>query len=212
MIKLLGYGLECNVYLLIDEKNALIDAGTGFENASLIKEVKKYTSTVHYIILTHEHFDHAGGAPALKRYFNSKIAMHRDGSAILENGDDVFSHMFGTSQEKAKVDIKLEDGDVIKLGKMVLHTIHTPGHSPGSICLYEPHFKILFSGDTVFLYGGIGRTDLYGGSPLLLKKSLEKLSEIDVKELYPGHGEYTNENGKLHIKMALRNYSSMISL
>ena len=180
MIKrLLGYGFESNVYLIIDEKIALIDAGTGFETKNLIKQIEEYTNKIDIIILTHEHLDHCGGAAALKEYFNAKIAMHEYGSAAVENG--IFSEFFNARIEKTRVDIKLKGGEIIKLGEYELHVIHTPGHSMGSICLYEPNKKALFSGDTIFLNGGIGRTDFAGGNAALLKKSIEKLSELDVK-------------------------------
>ena len=205
MIKrLLGYGYESNVYLIIDERNAIIDAGTGFENENLIKEIKKYVNEIDYIILTHEHFDHCGGAPALKKFFNAKIAMHVDGAKIIEKGMNIFSSFFGVKQERDNVDIKLKDGDYIDTGRYNLKIIHTPGHSPGSICLYEENKKILFSGDTIFLYGGIGRTDFYGGSRQLLLKSIKKISKFQINALYPGHGEYTEENAYLHIKMAMK--------
>jgi len=203
MIKrLLGYGFESNVYLIIDEKIALIDAGTGFETKNLIKQIEEYTNKIDIIILTHEHLDHCGGAAALKEHFNVKIAMHEHGSAAVENG--IFSEFFNARIEKTRVDIKLKGGEIIKLGEYELHVIHTPGHSMGSICLYEPNKKALFSGDTIFLDGGIGRTDFPGGNAALLKKSIEKLSKLDVKALYPGHGDYDEENGSLHIKLAMQ--------
>jgi len=82
--------------------------------------------------------------------------------------------------------------------------IHTPGHSPGSICLYEPGKKWLFSGDTVFAYGSFGRVDLPGGSARELIKSLEMLSRLDVENLYPGHEEVVEGDAKLHIARSLK--------
>lgn len=76
----------------------------------------------------------------------------------------------------------------LTLGQKTFLAIATPGHSPGSICLYEPKEKVLISGDTVF-YLGVGRTDLPGGDPDRLAASIEKLSKLDVEYLLPGHGE-----------------------
>ncbi|MCD6474282.1 MAG: MBL fold metallo-hydrolase [Thermoplasmata archaeon] len=203
MIKrLLGYGFESNVYLIMDEKIALIDAGTGFETKNLIKEIEEYADKIDIIILTHEHLDHCGGAAKLKKHFNAKVAMHERGSIAVEEG--IFSEFFNARIERTRVDIKLKGGEIIKLGEYELHVIRTPGHSMGSICLYEPNKKALFSGDTIFLYGGIGRTDFPGGNATLFKKSIEKLSKLDVKALYPGHGDYDEKNGDMHIKLAMQ--------
>jgi len=203
--RLLGYGYESNVYLILDKKTALIDTGTGWETDNLIKQIEEYTNKIDFIILTHEHFDHCGGAARLKNYFNAKIAMHEEGSIFLERG--MMSEFFNARVRKANVDIKLHGEEIIELGEHKLHVIHTPGHSMGSICLYEPNKKVLFSGDTIFLYGGIGRTDFYGGNEMLLKKSIQKISRLSVKALYPGHGEYDEENGAFHIKLAMKNFN-----
>jgi len=205
--KLLGYGYESNVYLIMDERNALIDAGTGFETKNLIKEIGKYTRSIDYIILTHEHFDHCGGAAPLKRFFGSKIAMHEDGSRILEEGSNIYSSFFNAKFERAKVDIRLKGREIIDLGRIKLKVIHTPGHSPGSICLYDEKNKILFSGDTIFLYGGVGRTDFYGGDKEKLKESIKKIARLNIESLYPGHGEYAEKNASIHIKLAFQNLS-----
>lgn len=82
----------------------------------------------------------------------------------------------------------LTDGAKIDLGDSTLRVIHTPGHTPGSICLYEAQSKSLFSGDTVFPYGSVGRTDLPGGSSRDLIRSISRLVKLDVSVLYPGHG------------------------
>ncbi len=203
--KLLGYGYESNVYLILDKKIALIDTGTGWETDNLIKEVEEHTNKIDLIILTHEHFDHCGGAARLQEHFGAKIAMHEEGSVFLEKG--MMSEFFNARVRKADVDIKLKGGEIIELGEYKLQVIHTPGHSMGSICLYEPNKKALFSGDTIFLYGGIGRTDFYGGNGMLLKESIRKISKLSVRALYPGHGEYDEENGAFHIKLAMKNVS-----
>ena len=92
---------------------------------------------------------------------------------------------------KVSVDWKLKDGDLVDLGGLVLEVIHTPGHTQGCVCFYEPISKSLFSGDTVFA-DGVGRTDFAGGSLGDLKKSVERLivlhKERGVGTVYPGHG------------------------
>jgi len=74
----------------------------------------------------------------------------------------------------------------VTVGGHILEVIYTPGHSPGSICLYEPESKSLFSGDTIFSDGGIGRTDFPGGSMEELVESIRRI-DMDVLDLYPGH-------------------------
>ncbi len=203
--KYLGFGFESNVYLIKAEKYAIIDTGTGFYVRKLIEEIEKEIKIeeIEYIILTHEHFDHCGGVKELKEISNAKVCIHEKGADVLEEGKNWSAIFFNAIQPKVKVDIKLRDGDEIDLGNIILKIIYTPGHSMGSICLYEEKSKSLFSGDTIFSYGGVGRTDFYGGDYLQLKKSIERLLKMDIKNLYPGHGEYIIGNGKEHVEMAL---------
>jgi len=97
-------------------------------------------------------------------------------------------------------DILLKGGEI--LGGF--EVIHTPGHTPGGICLYDPVSKILFSGDTVFQDGSFGRTDLYGGNTKKLIDSIKKLTQLDVSIMYPGHGDAVAEDANDQIKMSLR--------
>jgi glyoxylase-like metal-dependent hydrolase (beta-lactamase superfamily II) len=86
-----------------------------------------------------------------------------------------------------RVDFYLKEG-TLRLGKDVFEIFMTPGHSPGSLCLYWPERKALFTGDVIF-YGGIGRTDFLEGDPEALKRSIEKMSRLETEILLPGHGE-----------------------
>ena len=121
------------------------------------------------------------------------------------NRDERFRRtFFGAHAPKFRVDTVLTDGDKIDLGDSTLRVIHTPGHTPGSICLYEAQSKSLFSGDTVFPYGSVGRTDLPGGSSRNLIRSISRLVTLDVSVLYPGHGEVTANNVNEQIKQSLK--------
>jgi len=204
--RLLGHGYESNVYLIEDEIYALVDTGTGFYTDELLKEIERYADieSIEYIIITHEHFDHCGGARDLKDATGAEICMHEIGAKVLEEGEQWSAALFGTIQKPVKVERKLKEGDEIILGSMRLKILHTPGHSPGSICLYDEKSKSLFSGDVVFANGGIGRTDFYGGDTEQLINSIKRLEKLDVKNLYPGHGEYVLGEGKKHIEMAGR--------
>ena len=182
--------IDSNIYVM---DNFVIDAGTGFNFTRLMTVLgfaKKQLSDFEWVINTHGHFDHVGG----NGYFiNAKVAIHEAEAGIIEKGDDGLS-MAGFFDGKLKprpVGRKLKDGDVIN----GLKVIHTPGHSPGSICLYDEKRKLLFSGDTVFA-DGVGRTDLEGGDQQELVKSLEKILGLDVKTVLPGHGPVVKENAK----------------
>ncbi|MEM1540721.1 MAG: MBL fold metallo-hydrolase [Candidatus Bathyarchaeia archaeon] len=164
VIRIVSRELSNNTYLVVGIVSALIDPSTNTRD--ILKVVKEYKP--RYIILTHSHFDHAHNLENIKLTCGAKILAHP-----LENFE---------------VDEIVEEGDEIELGDLNLKILHTPGHTPGSICLYEEKTKSLFSGDTVFSDGSFGRTDLTGGSLKEMVRSLEKLSRIDVEVLYPGHG------------------------
>jgi len=199
-----GVGFDSNVYLIIDKEKALIDTGTGFYADYITKKIKEVCSLeeISSIILTHEHFDHTGGIDGLLKFCDAEVMIHENGAETLKKGLDWSSCFFGVKQKKVKVDRKLKEGDVISLGGHDLIVFHTPGHSRGSICLYEKKSKSLFSGDLIFCGGGIGRTDFYGGDLEELIQSIERIKKLEVDALYPGHGEWTVENGSFHIKLA----------
>lgn len=97
--------------------------------------------------------------------------------------------------DNSRVDVELEDGD--KIGNF--EVIHTPGHTSGGICLWDG--ENLISGDTIFAGGGVGRMDI-GGDYNDMKSSVEKLTKLDVVNIYPGHGPIVEKNGKDHIKLS----------
>ncbi len=200
-IRIVAPPLAANCYLLLDEKKAIIDVGGDVQ--FILNAIRRHIDPreLDYVILTHSHYDHAAAAGYLKEI--AKIAIHRDEYALLK-AQNFTSYLFGVSFKPFEPDIVLKGGEVFELGELSLEVIHTPGHSPGSICLYEPEKKWLFSGDTVFAYGSFGRVDLPGGSARQLIESLEKLSKLDVENLYPGHEEIVEGNAREHILRALK--------
>jgi glyoxylase-like metal-dependent hydrolase (beta-lactamase superfamily II) len=202
--KYLGFGFESNVYLIKSEKIAIIDTGTGFYSKNLMDDLRKEINLeeIEYIILTHEHFDHCGGAKELKEFSNSKIIAHENSSYILEGGINISASFFNAVQPEIEIDLKVKGGEIINLGDIDLKIFYTPGHSKGGICIYEKNSKSLFSGDTVFSYGNVGRTDFFGGDFEELKRSIKMLRSLEIKNLYPGHGEYIIGNGGKHLAMA----------
>ena len=98
----------------------------------------------------------------------------------------------------------LKDGDIVECGGTKLKVYHTPGHSPGSISLYDEQTKSLFCGDLVFMDGGVGRWDLPGGDYPTLVKSFELVLELDVENFYSGHGPVCEGTGKENIALSYR--------
>jgi len=179
IIRIIASEIETNSYLILAKKPALIDPGTYPD--VVFKNLKKHIKPkeLKYIILTHYHYDHATATQAIKKETNAEVLIHEEDVKYLD----------------FKPDRILKDGEILDLGNVKLKVIHTPGHSPGSICLYEPESKSLFSGDTIFSCG-VGRTDLPGGDTKKIIDSIERLTKLDFKILYPGHGEITHKNLK----------------
>jgi glyoxylase-like metal-dependent hydrolase (beta-lactamase superfamily II) len=200
-VKIVTPPLAANVYLILDEKKAIVD--TGGDAAFLIKALGKYINPteIDYIILTHSHFDHAAAAGELKEYLKAQVIMHPVEYDFVKSFN-FSSPLFGINFRPFTVDISVVEGDVIDLGELKLKVFHTPGHTPGSICLYEEDKKWLFSGDVVFPHGSFGRVDFPGGNGAELLKSIERLAKLDVERLYPGHDEPVGRASE-HIKRSL---------
>ena len=188
---------ESNTFWLSARKNAVVDLG------SVMTAKQLPLDEACCIILTHLHYDHTAALDGLKLSGKTVVMMHEaDAKAIGTSASA--AHFFGARAPKFRVDTVLADGAEIDLGDSTLRVIHAPGHTPGSICLYEVQSKSLFSGDTVFPYGSIGRTDLPGGSSRDLIRSISRLVTLDVSVLYPGHGEVTANNVNEQIKQSLK--------
>jgi glyoxylase-like metal-dependent hydrolase (beta-lactamase superfamily II) len=202
--KVSGSVFDGNVYLVMAETPVLID--TGMRPEPTIKNIQKYIDPrdIELIILTHCHHDHSAGAPRIREATGAKVLIHEEDAGLL--GDDLASlaYLFGEPSPEFRADETLKGGDVIDLGDWKLDVLHTPGHSLGSICLYERKDKVLFSGDTVFPGGNVGRTDLYGGSTEKLVESIERLTRMEVRVLYPGHMEITDRDVNRQMLSSLR--------
>ncbi|TQD28488.1 MBL fold metallo-hydrolase [Methanolobus vulcani] len=200
---------DANSYLI----NGKILIDTGMSTDGLISAIKENIDIedLELIILTHCHYDHTASAQAIADISGAKIAIHKDDEPLLSNDIVSAAAMFGNKAPAIKPDMLLEEGDRIPVGNgKELEVIHTPGHTPGGICLYESNSKSLFSGDTVFPNGSIGRTDFQGGNRDQLTASINKLVELDVKTLYPGHGEVTSNDVNTQIQLSLRMSKSML--
>lgn len=195
---------EANAYLVAAPKPVLIDVGMNARYViDRISQVMELTD-IEIIILTHAHFDHWGGVEEVKRSTGASIAIHTADAVLLQDEVSNVASMFG-ARDVLVPDTVLNQDDCIHLGGGEgLEVLHTPGHTPGSICLYHPESRSLFSGDTVFPGGGFGRTDLTGGSMVQLVASLTYLTGLEVGTMYPGHGNVVSGNVEGQIRLSLR--------
>ena len=208
--KVSGAAFDGNVYLILDKRPILVDAG--MMAAPTLRNIKKFIdpAKIEMIVLTHCHHDHSGAAPELKAVTGARLLLSEKEEGAV--GDDLatVAHLFGQQAPAYEVDETLKEGMVLDTGEWKLEVMETPGHSTGSLCLYEPRAKVLFSGDTVFPDGNIGRTDMYGGSTPDLVASIERLTGLDVEIMYPGHMEITGRDVKRQIQMSLRFAKSVL--
>ena len=185
-----GESVFANSYIF---GTVLVDAGV------MPMAVAPYKDSIDTILLTHCHFDHIARVKEIAHMCRAKVGIHpNDARGLIEDTHSLSMH-FGARSPGIVPDIMLSDGDTI--GDLTV--IHTPGHTPGSICLWSEHHKVLIAGDTVFADGYFGRYDFPGGSRTELARSLERLSVLDVEGLYAGHGEPVNEGGSRCIAAAL---------
>jgi len=182
--------LKTNCYLIAckeTKKAVVIDPGEEDEVDLILNLLQKNNFDLKYVINTHGHIDHIAGNNLLKAKTEALLLIHRLDADMLVDANKNFSSFMGKEICSPPADKLLEGGDEIFLGRLNLIVIHTPGHTPGGISLVLNN--IVFTGDTLFA-GGIGRTDLPGGSYQDLIKSIrEKLLILgDDKIIYPGHG------------------------
>ncbi|MBI5253847.1 MAG: MBL fold metallo-hydrolase [Euryarchaeota archaeon] len=186
ILPIISSSFDSNVFLIIDEKIALVDTGAGTSN--LVDEIRKRVSKIDLIINTHAHLDHCGG----NKFFKCKILVHESDAAEMRSGEFYGTCSMAGKKIPLRVSEMLKGGDKIDMGEHVFEVVHTPGHTLGSICLYERDKKILISGDTLFSDGSFGRADL-GGNFEELVSSLERLSKLDFNLLLPGHGNIARD-------------------
>lgn len=200
---------DANSYLI--NGKVLIDTGISTEGLIAAITDSIDIKDIELIILTHCHYDHTASAKSIADLSGAKIAIHRDDAPFISNDNISAASMFGSSSPSIEPDILLNEGDRIPIGNdEELEVIHTPGHTPGGICLYETRSKSLFSGDTIFPNGSIGRTDFQGGNRKHLTESIGKLVKLDVKTLYPGHGEVTSNDVNTQIEFSLKMSKSIL--
>jgi hydroxyacylglutathione hydrolase len=194
--------LQCNCSIIGDpvSREALV-VDPGDEVTRILELLGRHKLTVKAIVSTHAHIDHVGGLSKLRQYTGAPILMHRDDLPLYQGMEVQAAFLGVATPEITDVDQLLKEGDALSWGSFEASVIHTPGHTPGSVCLYLPKdagavaipAPRLFAGDTLFA-GSIGRTDLWGGSMDQITDSLRgKLMQLpDDTIVYPGHGRLTS--------------------
>ena len=201
-------GEYTNCYIVQDEesKEALV-IDPGGEVWKIIEMLEILEANLKYIYLTHCHADHIGGVNGLKEKMGGKILIHRFDAEGLENDAISLSTYIGMKPIYLEADSRIDDNDLIHIGKMEFKVIHTPGHTRGGSCIYCEKEKMLFTGDTMFR-GTWGRTDLPTGSFEEIINSISKklMCLPDDTICYPGHGKSTKvgEEKPIYLELEAR--------
>lgn len=190
-IKCLPVGpLEGNCLIVADEVTKecmIIDPGD--EPDRIMEIVRDNNLRATYIVCTHGHFDHVGCVGDIKDLTKAKIILHEEELEIYNMARDMASFWGFDIDPLPEPDILVKEGDIIQLGSLSFQVLHTPGHSPGGICLYTE--GVVITGDTLFA-GSVGRTDFHGGDTYRLRDSFRRLMSLPGNtKVLTGHGPAT---------------------
>ncbi|MBQ3093923.1 MAG: MBL fold metallo-hydrolase [Clostridia bacterium] len=181
--------LGTNCYLVADDNGTAVVIDPGDEAARIQAMLDDNGWTLACVLLTHVHFDHVGALKTLVDASGCRVICHRDEEAALTDGVRNLSALFRVPLTTVSHADTVDDGDEVTVGDMTFTVVHTPGHTPGSVCYRLG--DILFSGDTLFCES-IGRTDFPGGDRTAMRRSLANVLSMDgIATVYPGHDEPT---------------------
>ena len=185
--------LQCNCSIFGDEASGeaiVIDPGDEIGRITAI--VERHHLRVTAIIVTHAHIDHIGGAQKLKALTGAPVYMNYNDQDLYDHIDQQAAWLGVATPEKTTIDVNAREGASVKLGTAEFQVLETPGHTQGSISVWIPAENKLVAGDTLFL-DSIGRTDLPGGNPRQILRSIhDKLLPLDdTVVVIPGHGAIT---------------------
>ena len=175
-----GGSLYTNCYMVWgDDSNQCVLIDPGFQAEQILEQVRIHGKEVEAVLLTHGHFDHLGGVKGIAAETGCKIYLHEDDLSLpsqLTLGTIPYTDSY-------------EEGDVLSLAGVAFTVMHTPGHTPGSVCLICEN--ALFAGDTLFACS-CGRTDLPGGDHRAMRKSLARLASLEEDyQVFSGHGDHS---------------------
>jgi len=202
-----------NVFLVHDGgEGALIDSGFGDEKS--VKERIEFLRErrdvkVRHIVLTHHHFDHTSGASQLRDETGAEVVLHSDEEKFLRDWQGEIPQDIEIPAEQKEIaeqverfrkqaaeagpDVRVSDGDTVKVGGLTIEVVHTPGHTLGSICLYLREERALFTGDTALGLGTVAISPPPHGDMALYLTSLERLKGYDCAVMLPGHGQAVHD-------------------
>lgn len=184
-------GVNCSILGCERTREAVV-VDPGADVPAIWKVVEDAGLTVKYILNTHGHFDHVGGNAGMKAKTGAELLIHQADESSLPRAAQVAAAYGLSTDPSPPADRYLEEGMTLSFGDISIHVIHTPGHTPGGVCLYIPSEKLVLTGDTLF-QEGVGRTDLPGGSTETIISSItEKLLMLPEETVaVPGHGPTT---------------------
>lgn len=187
IVRLVVGPLATNCYVLKSGAElAVVDPGGDAE--MILAKARELGGTVRYVIDTHAHVDHIAANREVIEATGAQLLIHGLDAKLLAHPDGNLSSLMGMRLTSPSPNRLLKEGDKVVVGEDEMTVLHTPGHTPGGICLLSSEYA--FTGDTLFV-DSIGRVDFPGGSDELMQASLDRLQAVLRKEtmLYPGHGE-----------------------
>lgn len=221
----LSYPIDCSCYLIDGGSElALVDTGLGpgvSDIATNIKEAGFRLEALRHILITHAHIGHFGGADELRALTGAKVWAPALGASAMEqvrNDPSIrLNFKFGRypssfDPRPCRVDAVFDDGDRITVGAIEIDVIRTQGHTKDSTCFlfHDGDKRVLCTGDTVFYAGKIGLINLEGCSMSDYRRDIQKLADLQVDVLLPGHGVFVLRGGQKHIRRAIRKLSDFV--
>lgn len=189
--------LQCNCYLITEgttKDTIIIDPG---DDADYIEDqINTFNLNPKIILATHGHFDHVLGITQLQLNHQIPFLIHQKDVFLLKRSEDSANYWLKTKYQADWVSPQpngfLDPSRPLNVGEATLEIIETPGHTPGSVCLYLEGLNCLFVGDLIFAQGGVGRTDYSYGNKNDLNKSIQKILTLPKQTIiFPGHGAIT---------------------
>jgi glyoxylase-like metal-dependent hydrolase (beta-lactamase superfamily II) len=179
--------LQVNCFIIYDEgSDDAVVVDPGDEAEKIIKLIEGRKLKVSRIVCTHAHFDHVGAVARMKEKTGAAVMLHKGDLDIYMRADKQGALWGFHIEQPPAPDMHMLEGDEIAVGRFRLKVLHTPGHSPGGICLFGE--GVIITGDTIFA-GSVGRTDFPGGSLEELKKSFARIITLPAQtRMFPGHG------------------------